>query len=331
MIAKAYVKEEMFSSNKFRDLKRFYKGLDNVQDLIYFSKERPMAISQIYELNKEYYKNIIVVVPTKDISKSEKDILRNFPDTFIIVVESGGQYFNFAKSMNLGISKALSYNPSWVILSNDDLKITEGTNFIDCVNHTKNADILLPTVIEGDIPQPKFFDLYEQSKALEFLIKISSLFLVSQFFEFTRGQTGYSRTKIFKDKGSLHYVQIPSHMKDCNLLHKFVISFGRLLLSRRLIKIPKIQPISAVKAEILKNNKFDEVFINNGEDTDLAIRLSLQHCSVSICNIIFSTMGSVSLKKDKISSYRRNIQEFSYLGYKLKNHYLTILQNQASM
>ncbi len=315
------VDEKLYSSNKYEDIRIFYECLNNVEEWINFSKNRPKADVKIYELNIEFDKNVIVVVPTKDISKTKGRIQSNFSSYFVIVVESSGQYFNFARSMNLGISKALNYNPYWVVLANDDLDWIGDHDLRNIIKDEKSADILLPTVIEENKIKPKFLDLYEQSTIFESLIRILSLFGFFRIFPLTRAQSRYSRTNLFKDKSSIHYVQIPSNYTDRNFLYKFIMRFEKFLFTRKLITIPQIQPISIIKADILKGEKFDEVFINNGEDTDLAIRLTLHNYVISDFETTFTTMGSESLGKDVISSYRRNVQESAYVGYKLHNIY----------
>jgi len=47
-----------------------------------------------------------------------------FKGLHIIFVESGGRddfYFNHARNYNLGIKKAMEYNPKWIVYSNDDM------------------------------------------------------------------------------------------------------------------------------------------------------------------------------------------------------------------
>ena len=40
----------------------------------------------------------------------------------IIFVESGRDYyFNYAHNCNIGVKKAMTYNPKWVVVSNDDM------------------------------------------------------------------------------------------------------------------------------------------------------------------------------------------------------------------
>ena len=46
-----------------------------------------------------------------------------FKGLHIIFVESGWGdfYFNYAHNCNLGIKKALEYDPNWIVISNDDM------------------------------------------------------------------------------------------------------------------------------------------------------------------------------------------------------------------
>ena len=88
-------------------------------------KERPKGTAYIHEV--EGNKVIVVVIPTADFNgKYARECRENiFKGLHLIFVESAGipdPYFNYAHNCNIGISKAMEYNPKWVILSNDDMK-----------------------------------------------------------------------------------------------------------------------------------------------------------------------------------------------------------------
>ena len=92
-------------------------------------KERPKGVTTIFEVDG--YKEIIVVIPTADFNgKYAKECRENiFKGLHMVFVESGGSedfYFNYAHNCNLGIKKAMQYDPKWIVVSNDDMyKIDE--------------------------------------------------------------------------------------------------------------------------------------------------------------------------------------------------------------
>ena len=128
----------------------FYKGFDNREQLINWMRERPKGSSNIHEIEGE--NDIVVVIPTADFNgKFAIDCRESiFKGLHIIFVESGGRgdfYFNIAHNCNVGIRKAMVYNPKWVVVSNDDMYKIDGVEVlkteIDKVDDDK-YDIIFP-------------------------------------------------------------------------------------------------------------------------------------------------------------------------------------------
>ena len=105
-------------------------------------KERPKGASYIHEV--EGNKDIIVVIPTADFNGKYARTCREeiFKGLHMIFVESGGNpdpYFNYAHNSNVGIKRAMEYNPKWVVVSNDDMyKIDENEKLWDCLVELNN-------------------------------------------------------------------------------------------------------------------------------------------------------------------------------------------------
>ena len=118
-----------FTSKNPNKIIEFYDSLKNRDDLIQWMKERPKGVANIYEVDGD--KEITVVIPTADFNgKYAKECRENiFKGLHLIYVESGGKedfYFNIAHNCNVGIRKAMEYDPKWVVISNDDMyKIDE--------------------------------------------------------------------------------------------------------------------------------------------------------------------------------------------------------------
>ena len=103
----------------------FYNGFENRDQLIQLMEERPKGVANIHEVNGD--KDIVVVMPTADFNgKYAKECRDNiFKGFHIIFVESGeipDPYFNYAHNCNVGIKKAMEYNPRWLVISNEDMK-----------------------------------------------------------------------------------------------------------------------------------------------------------------------------------------------------------------
>ena len=113
----------LFTSNDPKKIIKFYEWFDDRDQLIRWMKERPKGVANIHEV--EGNKDIIVVIPTADYNgKYAKECRDNvFKGLHIVFVESGVNdfYFNYAHNCNVGIRKAMEYNPKWVVVSNDDV------------------------------------------------------------------------------------------------------------------------------------------------------------------------------------------------------------------
>ena len=113
-----------FTSDDPNKIIEFYEGFENRDQLIQWMKERPKGVANIREVEGD--KEVIVVIPTADFNgKYARECRENiFKDIHMIFVESGGRedfYFNIAHNVNIGIRKAMEYNPKWVVFSGDDM------------------------------------------------------------------------------------------------------------------------------------------------------------------------------------------------------------------
>ena len=112
-----------FTSSDPEKIIEFYNGFKNRDQLIQWMRERPKGVHTIREVEGD--KDIIVVIPTADFNgKFAKECRENiFKGLHIVFVESGvdNYYFNYAHNCNVGLKKAMEYNPKWVVVSNDDM------------------------------------------------------------------------------------------------------------------------------------------------------------------------------------------------------------------
>ena len=118
-----------FTSDDPNKVIEFYNSFENRDQLIQWMRERPKGVATINEVEGE--KDVIIVIPTADFNGQYAIECREniFKDLHIVFVESGGRedfYFNIAHNFNVGIRKAMEYNPKWVVFSGDDMyKIDE--------------------------------------------------------------------------------------------------------------------------------------------------------------------------------------------------------------
>ena len=133
-------RNDLFTSNNPDDIIEFYNTFRDRASLIKWMKERPKGVSYIHEV--EGRKDIIVVIPIADFNGRYARTCREeiFKGLHMIFIESGvgNFYFNYAHNCNVGIKKALKYDPKWIIVSNDDMYKIDDISVL--INQLENID-----------------------------------------------------------------------------------------------------------------------------------------------------------------------------------------------
>jgi GT2 family glycosyltransferase len=181
----------------------------------------------------------IAVIPTANVTQKRIDLLIGELQSCgvdTILVEDRLPEFSFSKSMNRGIGKALQYNPSCIILSNDDVHGIDGLeSMIDCAisNHT-----YVQPYVNGKRPVYHITSIPLRVVWNYGVAKRAPLFAMNY-----AGKLVYKRHFI---------VGIP-----------VLIGTG----------IVSVQPFGVFDVEILRKYRFDEGFRNYVEDDELGYRL----------------------------------------------------------
>jgi hypothetical protein len=293
----------------------FYNGFENRDQLIQWMKNRPKGVANIHEVEGD--KEIIVVIPTADFNGKYAMGCRDniFKGLHIVFVESGGIrdfYFNFAHNCNVGIKKAMEYNPKWIIVSNDDMHIFDG---IDVVKRQ------LVKLDEGIVNQ---VFLKPQSDYYSVPMVISNITKVRNFMYFLlRGK--WNKQRIFEKKFDIKYVGL---MKE-SLLHKYLYKKDKLQFINFISF--GIFSISEMRQTISRDGYvFDETFINNSEDGDLSIRLSLDNKKNFFINFKIVPKKGGTLGRGGPRIYR-DIAGAVYLSKKMEDYFDREYKNYKSM
>ncbi|ABP95241.1 MULTISPECIES: hypothetical protein [Metallosphaera] len=124
------------------DVKTIYSRFSR-EDIIKWMRERPSADMRFVEVEGD--KEVIVVVPTANASgELARRTRSHFAGLHLVFVESNGPLFNYARSVNAGVNLGLSYDPKWVVISNDDLTRVEGVSKLkDQLSTVSNADLVM--------------------------------------------------------------------------------------------------------------------------------------------------------------------------------------------
>ena len=255
--------------------------------------ERPKGNFEIKEIEGD--KEVIVVIPTIDINSNFAQNCKNkiFKGLHIIFIESGYHnfYFNYAHNCNAGIKKAMTYNPKWVVLSNDDIDTQEdikvliaelrrikelNTDFVYCQNRK---------------------DISNTANFSETTFQRNLLFRVT---------TNYTRNLIkLEKKFGVKYLLA-------------AVTFPNKKLFKVKFSMPATSDFVILNSDLLRNIKdlFDETFINGGEDIEFSLRIFLRKSSyISIQYSIESRGGGSLGKKGRML---KDIANLAYLNYKME-------------
>ncbi|MDS0256839.1 hypothetical protein ApAK_03985 [Thermoplasmatales archaeon AK] len=295
-----------FTSDEPSKIVEFYDGFENREQLIQWMKERPKGVANIHEVEGD--KDIIVVIPTADFNgKYAKECRENiFKGLHMIFVESGGKgdfYFNYAHNCNVGIRKAMEYNPTWVVVSNDDVYPIDPISRL-----TSELKLITPynTVVLKKDPN-------NLSRALRF-----------KTFEPMHNAAILKPNVSMRIKFSLYY-----RINFSMLLTKFSINFlgvwvpkSHLFLLGKQKTIPGIGgSFSIYSADILRKmpDFYDEAFINDTEDIELSYRLHSLGFRYIIADYYVGNIGGATLGLSGRNRTLRGVASSAYFNYKLEN------------
>lgn len=288
-----------FTSDNPNKIVEFYNGFKNRGQLIQWMKERPKGVANIHEVDGD--KDIIVVVLTADFNgKYAKECRDNiFKGLYMIFVESGGKedfYFNYSHNSNVGIRKAMEYNPKWIVFSNDDMYK------IDDVEILKSNLRKLPSDEQSVVLCCKE-SLYH-SRNISFSFRTSRRNLIL----FLKGKLQRKRL-LFEKKFKIKYI-IGSTYGIYKLFYqprfrfKFTGSFG-------------VFSIGLLKK--YNGGIFDETYINGSEDLDQSWRFIQEYVVVRCIQYDIGDYIGATIGPYDIIRRLRIIINDAYLNLKIES------------
>lgn len=285
----------LFNSSSVNDLLKFYENFENSKELIYWMKNRPKKdlVSYEYDRNSE----IVVVVPTISHlgTRAKNCVNQVYEDLTVILVESGiSKYFNYARSVNFGLKKALQYNPKWLIVSNDDVfKKDPSQKLLVSLRNLNDKKIkLVFTKPEGkyhsvrhSICQRRFVGVYQKV-----------------------GIPSYSSINKLEQKFEIIWTHSPNKFPFFLTYKKF----NNFLLTA------SFSIFSGSYIKTINGDLFDETYINGVEDIDLAYSLTRHLDNYAFVDYLIGEEVGASLGNNKVRKMR-DIANLSYLNSKIKN------------
>jgi len=303
-------RNNLFTSNNPIDIMNFYDSFESRDELIEWMKERPKGAANIHEVEGD--KDIIIVIPTADFNGKYARECREitFRGLHMIFVESGeipDPYFNYAHNVNLGIMKAIEYDPEWVIVSNDDVYGIDNISTLVQELSTMPADRSKSVFVSKT--------RYHSYSANLAIARIWRNILFSVLGKLRRFQLSLER------RYRVHHFLAPSVVY-------YSLFFKREKPSVR--GIGNFGIFSGHFAGELNGILFDETYINGGEDLDLSLRISSRYyTSVNwkLGDFYGSTLGKNTpegVANLKGTTRRlRDVANMAYFNYKLDSGFFT--------
>ena len=295
-------RNNLFTSNDPEKIIEFYDGFENRDQLIQWMKERPKGASYIHEV--EGNKDIIVVIPTADFNGKYAINCREniFKGLHMIFVESGNgnYYFNYAHNCNVGIKRAMEYNPKWIVVSNDDMRKIDETQIMrdSLMKLNPNEVDVVFTKVSPDhyhsqptyLGRPTFL-----GKIYHFLRKLSK----KNFFSIA--YTAENFTKKFY----LNVILLPKH----EIIKVFFYKIKPIYVTE------SFAILSESYVKLNNANILNESFCNGAEDWDLSYRTFYTNMKYDFVEYLIGeeTGGMLGTERDRALRDIANISLFNQI------------------
>ncbi|MCL5677799.1 MAG: hypothetical protein M1442_00820 [Candidatus Thermoplasmatota archaeon] len=296
--------DSLWGSRDPSDVIKFYSHFSNRDELIAWMRNRPTGRQRIYEVEGD--KEVIVVIITADYNNKFSVACREqiFNGLHMIFVESGygDVLFNAGRNSNFGMSKAIQYNPKWIISSSDDMFKIDDIAVL--VSELKKLD---HNRIKCVFTYPPG---YYHSKP-GFVGRPNILYRILM------NLTGRKRRQIYKLFRKFSGVSYRPLQYDV---------FLNRLLYKRIAEAVFTIDFAILSGAFVKEkggNIFDETYVNGEEDSDLSITLTRNKedyafVKYRIGDFIGSTSGI------GFDRYLRSVATISYFSYKIEKGLLLL-------
>ena len=296
----------LYTSKNYNDIKRFYDYFGSDTELIKWMKNRRNEKSRLIEVLGK--KDLIFIVPTANFKgKYAQYCKKLYKGHYTIFVESSGNNFNFSRSCNLGIKRALELKPKWVVISNDDVYGIDNVNKF--TKQVLKVNPCLDTIFIKSQNVKRIYNcrIIELSHFIKIYYKIKSL---------KRKYYGYYPWFFSKYRVKyLPYISNPS--KNTNLISDVVDRFCNTKAKFRLQGTFIVLSYEFIKRK--KGRILDETYINGFEDTDLFYTLEKRN-KYTFVNFNIGAYSSGTLRYDKLRDFK-GLANLIYFNYKFRKEF----------
>ena len=270
---------QLYTGNKV-DLLKFYFRIHKSETIKKFIDNYPVADMNIHKHMGDETNEMIFVIPTSNSRNVYAQYLRNYLNKEnLIFVESNGKFFNYARSVNLGISEAMKTSPDKIVICNDDIEFIDSIDMLKRVIK-KNSDVIAMTPSqfkERNVYHGETFSVFESKSR------------VSIAFDEVRYRAH------LKFKHAISYsLLVPLLRKNIRYQVKLdPIGYNTNL--NFLVKLVNFSDFGIFDSSVFKSMRFEEAYINGCEDYDFVMKLN--HIGINIKKIkpIIKSLGGKTL------------------------------------
>ncbi|MCL5873788.1 MAG: hypothetical protein M1161_00380 [Candidatus Thermoplasmatota archaeon] len=284
-LSTTWCRDRLFTSEDPSKIRSFYDTFHSREDIIEWMRERPKGRAEIKEV--EGNKETIVVIPTANYEgRFSRECRENiFKGIHTIFVESGSPrdpYFNYSHSCNVGIKRALQYNPKWIVVSNDDMEKVDDVEVLTAELRKKD-----PEKLNSLFTKPTIYHSFPICIGVPRAIigrTAEYIYLLSR----RNMNTGiFLATKKISKKFGAKWVFASRQ----ELLKKVFYKETRCFILTSAFSIFSGRWVKSVNGEV-----FDEAYINGVEDWELSLHICNERNSIDfieyrIGDLIGSTVG----------------------------------------
>ncbi|MGC8516235.1 MAG: hypothetical protein ACP5OC_08925, partial [Thermoplasmata archaeon] len=215
-------------------------------------------------------------------------------------------YFNFAHNCNVGIKKALEYNPKWIVVSNDDMYKIDSTGVL--IRAVSNIDHMKTMAVFTEPSKYHNFQVCVGEKR-GILFSVASILYGLRHLQ----DKNFRIENNIKKKFRFKWTRGP----DSFLISKLILRKSRAFLLSGDFFI-----LSGYLAKLRGGEIFDEFYINGWDDLDLSLRISLGGLNYTIIDFKIGDLVGSTLSPTKEENWNRLLRDIAnkvYLDYKISN------------
>ena len=279
----------------------FYGSFNDADSLIRWMRERPKGATYLHEVPGN--NNVIVIIPTADAIGEKAQTMKEdvFKGLHLIFVESGeypDKYFNYANSCNVGIARALEYNPEWIIISNDDMYR------IDDLNTLTSELSKIPHNVDIVYTKPTPYHSIPSAIGTRRSLLFNSLRKIAL---------------AIKKRTILDEIS-PELIRKFNIRYFWVdpTAISSRILYRTITRFVLTSSFAILRARVCKTvdgKVFDDTYINGVEDWGLSINLCQRGSAQAFIDFkIGDKVGGTLGPPNQIQRRLRNFANFTYFN-----------------